>query len=155
MKDLVISKTFGSEGEYIIQQLKNDTDDYALKYIDDKLKIEITIFAGGDTDGGSIPNVAKGVFDPLLDRTAHGFIFHDELWRHRVLYKSYYESIGLTFSETNRIMKDIHKQAGCGWVQRHTARLAVQYFGFYKWNNPDDRVKNIKAPTLNIKRIGE
>ena len=153
MKNLVISKPFGTAGEYIIQQEKNDKDKYALKYTDKKLKIELIVYPGGDTDGGSVPNFAKGVFDPLLDKTSHGFIFHDELWRHRMYYEKVYKEIGLTFSETNRIMKEIHKKAGCNWAERNLTRTAVQFFGYWKWTHPSDRIINLDNPTLRIKKI--
>ena len=153
MKDLVIRKPFGTEGEYIICQAKDDKDDYALKYVDTKLNIELTIYAGGDTDGGSIPNIAKGVFDPLLDKTAHGFINHDELWRHRIYYKDLYKELGITFSETNRIMKDIHKKANCSWFERNLTRTAVQWFGYWKWTHPSDRIVKINNPTLRLKKL--
>lgn len=153
MKPLVIKKEFGTEGEYIITHERGDDDGYCLEWYDSKLNIILKITDGGDTDGGSIPNIAKGVFDPLLDKTAHGFIFHDELWRHRVYYKELYESIGITFTETNRIMQDIHKAAGCSWFERHLTRKAVRWFGWYKWRNPDNRIKVVKEPTLIIEEI--
>ena len=153
MKDLVIKKKFGTEGEYIITQDKHDKDDYCLKYIDEKLSIELIIIEGGDTDGGSIPNFAKGVFDPLLDKTAHGFIFHDELWRHRVFYKDLYKDLGITFTETNRIMKDIHKKANCSWFEQNLTRLGVRWGGWLKWYNPEDRIKNLTEPTLIVNKL--
>jgi hypothetical protein len=151
MKDLVIRKKWGTAGEYIITQDILDVDEFALQYYDKVLDVTLSILRGGDTDGGSIPNIAKGVFDPLLDKTAHGFIFHDELWRHRVHYKELYKSIGMTFTETNRIMKYIHTAAGCSWAERNLTRLAVRYGGWYKWNNPSERVRGVKTPTLIIK----
>jgi hypothetical protein len=151
VKDLVIRKKWGTEGEYIITQDILDVDEFALQYYDKWLDVTLSILRGGDTDGGSIPNIAKGVFDPLLDKTAHGFIFHDELWRHRVYYKELYKSIGMTFTETNRIMKDIHTAAGCSWAERNLTRLGVRYGGWYKWNNPSERVKSVKTPTLVIR----
>lgn len=150
MKPLVIKKEFGTAGEYVITQEKGDDDDFCLQWYDKVLGIMITITVGGDTDGGSIPNFAKGVFDPLLHKTAHGFVTHDELWRHRVYYKELYESIGMTFSETNRIMQDIHEAAGCSWMEKHLTRKAVRWFGWYKWRNPDERIKAVKEPTLII-----
>jgi hypothetical protein len=150
VKDLVIRKKWGTEGEYIITQDVFDADEYALQYYDKGLDVTLSILRGGDTDGGSVPNIAKGVFDPLLDKTAHGFIFHDELWRHRVYYKELYEDIGMTFKQTNRIMKDIHTKAGCSWAERNLTRMAVRYGGWYKWNNPSERVKSVKTPTLII-----
>lgn len=148
MKPLIIKKEFGTAGEYIITQELGDSDDHCLEWYDEKLKVKLTVVAGGDTDGGSIPNFAKGVFDPLLDKTAHGFIVHDELWRHRVYYKELYESIGMTFSETNRIMQDIHEAAGCSWAEKYLTRKAVRWFGWYKWRNPEERIVQIIEPTL-------
>ena len=153
MKDLVIKKKFGTEGEYIITQEQGDKDDYCLKYTDETLGIELIILKGGDTDGGSIPNIAKGVFDPLLDKTAHGFIFHDELWRHRVYYKDLYKELNITFTETNRIMKDIHKKATCSWFEQNLTRLGVRIGGYYKWTHPEERVKKVSKPTLIINKI--
>lgn len=150
MKDLVIKKPFGTKGEYIITQEKDDKDFYALKYYDPKLDITLIIFPGGDTDGGSIPNFAKGVFDPLLDKTAHGFIVHDELWRHRVYYEELYKEHNITFKETNRIMEDVHTIAGCNWFERHLTRFGVKIGGWWKWYHPSDRIKNINNPTLDI-----
>jgi len=148
VKDLVIKKPFGTQGEYIITQDKKDKDDYALKYYDKKLNITLLVMSGGDTDGGSIPNFAKGVFDPLLDKTAHGFIIHDELWRHRFFYKNEYEYYKISFKETNRIMQDIHKLAGCSWSEIYLTRTAVKIGGYYKWLNPTDRIKSVNNPTL-------
>jgi len=153
MKDLVIKKKFGTKDEYIITQEKGDTDDYCLEYTDKTLGIKLVILKGGDTDGGSIPNFAKGVFDPLLDKTAHGFIFHDELWRHRVLYKELYKDLGITFTETNRIMKDIHKKANCSWFEQNLTRLGVRWGGWFKWFNPEDKVKEVSKGTLKIIKI--
>lgn len=149
-KPLVIKKYFGTEGEYVITQEKGDGDNYALSltYYGLDKPIKLTILKGGDTDGGSIPNVAKGVFDPLLDKTAFGFIFHDELWRHRVFYKELYEELGITFSETNKVMKAIHEEAGCSWFEQNMTRYAVRWFGWYKWLNPEDRIKEVEKPTL-------
>ena len=153
MKDLVIKKVFGTEGEYIITQEKEDKDNYCLRYFDKELQIKLTILKGGDTDGGSIPNIAKSVFDPLLDKTAHGFIFHDELWRHRVFYKDLYKELGITFTETNRIMKDIHKEANCSWFEQNLTRLGVRWGGYLKWNYPEDKIKQISSPTLIIEKV--
>ena len=150
MKPLVIKKEFGVAGEYIITQEKGDNDDFCLKWYDENLNVSLTINIGGDTDGGSVPNIAKGVFDPLLDKTSHGFIFHDELWRHRVYYKELYESLGLTFTETNRIMQDIHKKAGCSWAEIHLTKRAVRWFGWFKWKYPEQRIKDVTKPTLII-----
>jgi hypothetical protein len=153
MKDIVIKKKFGTAGEYIICKEKGDKDKYCLQYTDEKLKIKLSILPGGDTDGGSIPNFAKSVFDPLLDKTAHGFIFHDELWRHRVYYKELYEKYGITFHETNRIMKDIHKKASCSWFEQNLTRIAVRWFGWFKWLRPEERIKKINKPTLIIEKV--
>lgn len=150
MKPLVIKKEFGTAGEYIITQEKGDNDEHCLEWYDEKLGILLIINMGGDTDGGSIPNFAKGVFDPLLDKTSHGFIFHDEIWRHRVYYKELFKKIGLTFSQSNRIMQDIHRAAKCSWSEIHLTRKSVRWFGWYKWMNPDDRIKAVKEPTLII-----
>ena len=153
MKDLVIRKPFGTEGLFFIDQGKDDSDAFCLQYIDRKLGIKLTIYRGGDTDGGSIPNLAKIAFDPLLDKTAHGFIFHDELWRHRVFHKKLFKELGITFSETNRIMQDIHKQAGCSFFETYLTRLGVRWGGYYKWKNPSEQIKNLKVSTLSIERI--
>ena len=153
MKPLVIKKEFGTEGEYIITHERGDNDTYCLEWHDTKLNAMLKIVGGGNTDGGSIPNIAKGAFDPLLDKTAHGFIFHDELWRHRVYYKELYEKLGMTFTETNRIMQDIHRAAGCSWLEIHLTRKAVRWFGWYKWRNPDARIKAVKEPTLIIEEL--
>jgi hypothetical protein len=131
MKDLVIRKKWGTAGEYIITQDVLDSDKYALQYYDIGLNVTLSILRGGDTDG---------------------FIFHDELWRHRVYYKDLYEDIGMTFKQTNRIMKDIHTEAGCNWFERNLTRLAVRYGGWYKWHNPSERVMGVKTPTLIIQR---
>ena len=153
MKPLVIKKEFGTEGEYIIVKEDGDKDNLCLRWFDEKLGIILTINEGGDTDGGSIPNIAKGVFDPLLDKTSHGFVVHDELWRHRVYYEKLYKDLGITFNQTNRIMKDIHKKAGCSWFEQNLTRSAVKLFGWYKWSHPSDRIKKVNNPTLQIERI--
>ncbi|RLA73477.1 MAG: hypothetical protein DRG30_06325 [Epsilonproteobacteria bacterium] len=152
MKDLVIKKAFGKKGAYIITQEKGDIDNYSLKYFDEKLSILITIYVGGDTDGGST-GIAEIVFDELLGRTAHGYIFHDELWRHRVHLKDLYLQYGITFVETNRIMMNIHAKAGATWAETNLTRLAVRWLGWYKWIHPGDRVKSVSVPTITIEKV--
>lgn len=157
LKPLVIKKYISTEDEYIITQEKGDKDNYALSLTYNGLDkpIRLTILKGGDTDGGSIPNIAKGIFDPLLDKTAFGFIFHDELWRHRVYYKDLYKELGITFTETNKIMKEIHKEAKCSWFEQNLTRVAVRYGGWYKWYNPEDRIKEVNKPTLLIEVLNK
>lgn len=154
-KPLVIKTYLGHKNEYIITQEKGDEDFYALTFTYSRLskKLRFTILKGGDTDGGSIPNFAKGIFDPLLDKTVFGFILHDELWRHRVYYKDLYKDLGITFNETNRIMKALHDKAGCSWFKKNLARLGVRLGGYCKWLRPDQRIKNVNNPTLLIEVI--
>lgn len=151
-KPLVIKREFGTSGEYVITQEKDDKDNYALSLVYYGLSkpIRLKILCGGDTDGGSIPNFAKGVFDPLLDKTVWGFIFHDEIWRHRVFHKELYRALGIGFVESNKIMKAIHKEMGCSWFEQNLTRYAVRWFGWYKWNNPELRIMEVKKPTLII-----
>lgn len=155
IKPLVIKREFGTEGEYIITQEKGDNDRFCLSLVYYGLKkpIRLRIVSGGDTDGGSIPNFAKGVFDPLLDKTVWGFIFHDEIWRHRVYYKELYKNLGITFTESNKIMKAIHEEMGCSWFEQNLTRYAVRWFGWYKWNNPKLRIMEVKKPTLIIEEL--
>ena len=153
MKDLVLRKPFGTRDLFFIERAEGDTDEYVLSYIDEQLGIKLSIKEGGDTDGGSIPSLLKGAFDPLLDKTAHGFIFHDELWRHRYVYQDLFAAHGITFTQTNRIMKEIHDQAGCGWFARNFTRLGVRYGGYWKWTHPSDAIKEVETPTLFIEKV--
>lgn len=155
MKDIILRIPFANPKEAIIEQYKGDVDDFALQW--EYNGYLFTIKRGGDTDGGSIPNILAPIFDPILDEMLFGYIPHDEVWRHRYLFKDIYKDIGMTFTESNRMMKELGRRAGASWFKRNTTRLGVRWGGWWKWLHPDDEVKAVtwKTRTLFISRLEE
>lgn len=152
MKDIVLRIPFKNNGTAYIEQFKGDNEEFCLKHYDKKLDLTFIIVRGGDTDGGSIPAVAQGAFKPVLANTIHGYITHDELWAHRVLLQEQFKEYGLSFSETNRIMSDIHKKSDVSYLKRKSIYLGVQVGGYIKWSFPSDEIKNKTKQTLFIER---
>ena len=156
MKNLVLSKPFGTAKKFYITKEFNDNDKYALQWYDKKLDISLSILPDieqkDDIDGGSIPDPVHGILAPLQDKTAHGYGVHDKLWSHRVLLWELFCELGITFTQTNRIMQDIHRAAGCNRFEIWSTRLGVRWFGLLKWWHPNKAVRELQTQTLIIER---
>lgn len=89
----------------------------------DKYILDLTIKAGFETDGGSIPLVFQNIIHPngiyLLS-----FLVHDALYAGELLKRS----------ECDWIMLEILKYQGMDWFLRNSAYLAVRSFGWTVWS---------------------
>lgn len=105
----------------------------------DKYILDITVKAGFETDGGSIPLAFQNIIHPngiyLLS-----FLVHDVLYAGELLNRS----------QCDWIMLEMLKHQGMDWFLRNSAYLAVRCFGGTVWA-VHDRVsvnKNIDLITF-------
>ncbi len=111
----VVTRSSDGRNEVLVEPLHYETEDSP--------KMLITVPAGADTDGASVPRIFWRVIPPTGNYWMAA-VLHDYMYRTNMFVKSKCDSLFL----------EAMKSLGVGRVKRETIYLAVKYFGFMAYN---------------------
>ena len=110
----------------------------------ESLGYKITVKAGFDFDGASIPQALWSVYgNPLSGKFRIAALIHDALYASQIVSREVADAIFL----------DLMKQHEVGYLKRQSMYYAVRSAGWYRWKQPTKEELEKYKEFVNVEKI--